>query len=603
MEGVWKIITSIVKFVQGIGTVFLGLFVLLILLLWVAAAQGPQKPSFEDGSILVLAPTGVVVEQTDVPEPFAKAFGQTTPETSFHGMMRALRTAKDDGRISALAIDTDTMAGAAPAHLHAAVRDFKTSGKKVYAISTSYTQAGYMLAAEADKIYLNGEGSVLLTGFGTYPLYYKSLYDKIEATVNVFKVGTYKSAVEPSTRDSMSDAAREANIAFLNTLWDQYLESVASARETEAAPLRERINNISDELRQASGDFADMALSMGLVDQISSRNDWRQELMEEYGTSGNSFKQVNHKTYLASLNGGNNSSNHVAVITAQGTIVMGRGPVSVAAAETLVEHIRNARKNRNTKAIVLRVDSPGGSAFASELIREELAAAQNQGIPVVASMGPVAASGGYWISATADEIWAAPSTITGSIGIFAVVPTFEKTLAKVGVNTDGVGTTPLAGGFNVLGGLNDTTKDILQQSIENGYSDFLNLVAQGRNMSVEDVDKIAQGRVWAGVTAKELGLVDNLGSFDDAVAAAARLAELDDYRTVFYRERPTQYEVFLNQVLDEVSIDVPQTALLPVSELSPLLEAAKELEGDIKVMLEVNDPMYRYVVCVECKVR
>ena len=218
-------------------------------------------------------------------------------------------------------------------------------------------------------------------------------------------------------------------------------------------------------------------------------------------------------------------------------------------------------------------------------------------------MGPVAASGGYWISATADEIWASPSTITGSIGIFAVVPTFEKTLAKVGVNTDGVGTTPLAGGFNVLGGLNDTTKDILQQSIENGYSDFLNLVAQGRNMSVEDVDKIAQGRVWAGVTAKELGLVDNLGSFDNAVAAAARLAELDDYRTVFYRERPSQYEVFLNQVLDEVSIDVPQTALLPVSELSPLLEAAKELEGDIKAMLEVNDPMYRYVVCVECKVR
>jgi protease-4 len=608
MKGVWKILNSLIKFIQGIGTGFLGILAILIVIGIVGASSGPKKPTVENGSVLVLWPSGAIVEQKDLPDAFATAFDQATPETNFHGIIHALKKAKNDNRIAALAIMTDSMLGAAPSHIHdiaAGIRDFKNSGKKVYAISTSYSQSDYLLAAEADKVFMNGEGTLLLDGYGSYPLYYKSLYDKIEATVNVFKVGTYKSAVEPSIRDNMSEPAKEANLAFLNSLWDQYLDRIVEARGLDKAVLVDQINNLPREMKKVSGDFAELAVAMGLVDQIASRNEWRTELMNEYGANRDrtSFKQINHETYLAAIAKEDNTPSQIAVITAQGAIVPGNGPVNVAAAETIISHIRRARSNSNTKAIVLRVDSPGGSAFASELIREELAAAQDAGIPVVASMGPVAASGGYWISATADEIWASPTTITGSIGIFAVVPTFEKTLEKVGVYSDGVGTTPIAGGFNPLSGLNDTTKDILQQSIENGYSDFLNLVSTGRNMSVEDVDKIAQGRVWIGSVAKDIGLVDNLGDFNDAVAAAARLADVQRFKTVFYREQPNQYEVFLNQILNSTTVGDDLNRFLPARQLSPLMQTALELESEVSDLLEINDPMNRYILCLECKVQ
>jgi protease-4 len=597
-----------VKFIQGIGTGFLGVFVIILLIVAVSTTRGPQKPTVEDGSVLVLWPAGAIVEQKDTPDAFATAFNRATPETSFHGIIHALEKAKDDDRIAALAIITDSMLGASPSHIHniaASIRDFKDSGKKVYAISTSYSQSDYLLAAEADTIYMNEEGNVILDGYGSYPLYYKSLYDKIEATVNVFKVGTYKSAVEPSIRDDMSAAAKEANLAFLNSLWDQYLDRIVEARGLDKAVLLDQINNLPREMAKVSGDFAELAVAMGLVDELAPRNVWRQRLMDEYGTNNDqtSFKQISHDAYLAAIANEEKAPKQIAVITAQGPIVPGSGPVTVAAAETIVGHIRSARKNNTTAAIVLRVDSPGGSAFASELIREELAAAQEAGIPVVASMGPVAASGGYWISATADEIWASPTTITGSIGIFAVVPTFEKTLKKVGISSDGVGTTPIAGGFSPLSGLNDTVKDILQLSIENGYSDFLNLVSEGRNMNVEDVDKIAQGRVWIGSTAKELGLVDNLGNFKDAVAAAARLADVEDYKTVFYREQPNEYEVLLNQLLNSSIAGEEVENFLPSQQLSPLFQTALELESEVKNLLEINDPMNKYILCLECKVK
>jgi protease-4 len=282
---------------------------------------------------------------------------------------------------------------------------------------------------------------------------------------------------------------------------------------------------------------------------------------------------------------------------------MGDGPVSVAAAETLVSYIRSARNSANTAAVVLRVDSPGGSSFASELIRQELVAAQEQGIKVIASFGPVAASGGYWIAATADEIWAAPSSITGSIGIFGIVPTYENTLDKIGVSTDGVGTTPLAGAFNVTRPLSDLTKDVIQQSIESGYSQFLSLVAGARNMTVEDVDKIAQGRVWVGSKAKELGLVDHLGGFDDAVAAAARAAGVEDnHSVVFYREQPNQFDQMIASLLNSsIGTDTLKRFDAPVP--SPIMEAAMNVLDESKFLSNLNDPLGRYLICFECKVR
>ncbi len=611
MKGLWNIIKAMGNFIIGLGGFTIGIFVIIGLIIALGARNPQQLPSVPDGAVLVLWPEGQIVEITELPDPFAALyddFNRQPAQTSIHDITDALNRAKDDDRISALALVTDSMAGAGPSHIHtiaAAVKDFKSSGKKVYALSSGYSQSDYLVAAEADKIYMNPQGNVLLTGYGSYPMYFKSLLDKIGATVNVFRVGTFKSAVEPFIRNDMSDAAKEANSEFLGTLWQQYQTSVTQARSLKAGKISSDIEDISGQLKTAGGDFAVLALNSGLVDELAPRSKWRDDLMEEFGANdyGNSFKQIDFQSYLAATSDQQNGSNQIAVITAQGEIVMGDGPVSVAAAETIVGYIRSARNNSSTSAIVLRVDSPGGSSFASELIRQELVAAQNQGIKVIASFGPVAASGGYWIAATADEIWAAPSSITGSIGIFGIIPTYENTLDKIGVRTDGVGTTPLAGAFNVTRPLSDLTKDVIQQSIESGYGQFLSLVAKGRNMTVENVDKIAQGRVWVGTKAKELGLVDHLGGFDDAVAAAARAAGVEDnHSVVFYREQPDQFDQMIANILNS-SVGSDELKRYSAPAPSPIIKAAMNLLDDSKFLANLNDPLGRYLICFECKVR
>ncbi|NVJ68814.1 MAG: signal peptide peptidase SppA [Alphaproteobacteria bacterium] len=610
MKGVWEIIKSIFAFIQGVGATAVGLLAIFIIFLAaiMVSGKGEERPKVPEGAVLVMEPVGAIVEQIEYPDPLeaalASEFSQRPPQTSLHDITRALKKAKNDDRIAALALITDYLGPIGPSHMHtiaAAIRDFKASGKKVYALSTAYSQAGYLLAAEADKVYMNPMGSVLLTGYANYPTYFKSLLDKLEANVNVFRVGTYKSAVEPFIRDDMSPAAKEANIAFLGGLWDQYETSVETARGLEAGALGKDIEDLPELLRNAEGNFAKLALSGGLVDELAPRKVWRQALREEYGPSdgGNSFKQIHYETYLAALGHDKPSRNEIAVITAQGQIVMGEGPITITAAETVVGYIRQARNNPDTAAIVLRVNSPGGSAFASELIRQELVAAQEQGLKVIASMGPVAASGGYWISATADEIWAAPSTITGSIGIFGVIPTFENTLAKVGIHTDGVGTTPMAGAFNTARPLSDMTKDVIQQSIEAGYGEFLSLVAEGRNMTVEDVDKIAQGRVWVGTKAKELGLVDHLGGFDDAVAAAAAAAEVENYTVAFYRDYPSNFDQMIADLLNSSvgGLFKSEAPKLP----SSMMQFAAKLKTDAELLLNFNDPLGSYAVCFVCQ--
>lgn len=607
MKGVWAIVKTIGKVIIGFGGLVVGLLAILGLIILTTAGGTQKAPSVPDGAVLVLAPTGQIVEITENPDPLEEyfdTFNRRPAQTSIHDITTALKRAKDDSRIAALALMTDNMWGAAPSHLHtmaASIRDFKKSGKKVYAISSAYSQGDYLLAAEADKIFMNPQGNAILTGYARYRLYYKSLLEKIGANINVFRVGTFKSAVEPYIRDDMSAEAREANTEFLGGLWDQYSASVEQAREFESGKLDRDIENISANLKAASGNFGVLAVNTGLVDAVVPDAVWREELSNEYGSYADSFRQIHYETYLAAINNGATSDNHIAVITAQGEIIMGEGPASVAAADTIVDYIRSARNNQRTKAIVLRVDSPGGSAFASELIRQELLNAQNQGIKVIASFGPVAASGGYWISATADEIWAAPSTITGSIGIFGVIPTYEGTLGKIGVTGDGVGTSDLAGSFDVTRPLNDVTKDIIQQSIESGYEEFKELVAMGRNMTVENVDTIGQGRVWIGETAKDLGLVDHLGSFDDAVAAAASAAGVeDDYQTVFYREAPDPFDQLLSDILNS-------TVGLPVNDYavpaSPAMKLLNQVQQDLDFLGHLNDPTGRYLICFECKVR
>lgn len=610
MQGFWSLLKAVGKFVTNLGGFTIGLFVILGLLAIMLASNPQPRPAVPDGAVLILWPEGQIVEITENPDPLAAYFdnfNSQPPQTSIHDITSALKRAKNDDRISALALVTDSMGSAAPSHLHtiaAAIRDFKSGGKKVFAISSGYSQSDYMIAAEADRIYMNPYGNVLISGFGRYQMYYRSLLEKIGANVNVFRVGTFKSAVEPFIRDDMSEAAKEANSEFLGSLWQQYEASVANARGFEEGKLSADIANISELLKAANGDFAQLALDNGLVDELAARDTWRQAIADEFGPSdfGDSFKQIHYQNYLAATTRSKTSANEIAVITAQGAIVMGDGPVTVAAAETLVDYIRSARNNARTAAILLRVDSPGGSAFASEIIRQELVAAQEQGIKVIASFGPVAASGGYWISATADEIWASPSTITGSIGIFGVIPTYEGTLGKIGVSTDGVGTSPLAGAFDVTRPLSDLTKDIIQQSIESGYEQFKSLVAEGRNMTVEQVDKIGQGRVWIGSTAKELGLVDHLGGFDEALAAAARAAGVeDDYTPVFYVEEPDPFETLLADFLRS-TVGVKPNDLFS-NQTSPALKAIGKLKDDTEFLMNLNDPVGRYLICFECDVR
>jgi len=611
-----------IKGVQGLGTFVIGLFILLVVVSAIKGAGNKELPQVEEGAVLVLWPKGSVVELARLPEPFDNTIdlpGLPSPgaQESIHDLVRVLDAAIEDERLGALAIHTRNFAGAAPAHLHTLVKKinaFKATDRPVYAISASYGQSDYLLASQADTIFMNPAGELLITGYGSYPMYYKSLLDKLDASVNVFRVGTFKSAVEPYLRDDMSPAAKEANRAFLAALWSAYMDRVRQGRGLTEDQLDNEFSTLVEDLRAASGYLDIYAKNKGLVDAVVDTTEMRRQLIEKHGKSadGKSFKQITHRNYLASLQNplAVKPANKIAVITAQGEIVPGSGPISVSASDTVVSYIRQARRDSKTKAIVLRVNSPGGSAYASEIIRQELVAAQDQGIPVIASMGPVAASGGYWISATADQIWAQPTTITGSIGIFGVLPTFEKTLAKIGVYSDGVGTTPLATGFNTSMPLSDRAKEVLQLNIEAGYDEFLKLVATGRDMSVEDVDKIAQGRVWIGTKAHELGLVDHLGDFQDAVKAASELADLEDYDLVFYRDKIDPFDQFLIDFLDKSSASdipdlvddyMPYNRPLIRAERSPLLDTVLGALPGTAIGFTANpDPRGRYVICEMC---
>lgn len=618
MRGLWAIISPVYKFIAGFGALMVGLFALSLVALTIIGLQnrGPSGPTVTPGSVLVLDPSGFIVEQTQNINPLDVVLEDYTSgppaETSIHDLIKVVQRAAKDPRIPAMALLTDNLAGGAPAHLHALaeeIREFRLSGKPVYAVSTAYSQGDYLLAAEADKIFLNPAGSVQIYGYASYPTYFKSLLDKIGASVNVFRVGTYKSAVEPFLRDDMSDDTKSNTNRFLGGLWDSYVARASDGRGLEPSVFRASIDKLPERLEAAGGDFATYALQEGLVDAVVDRKTWRQELIEGHGSApgGYSFAQINWRAYKQATDSKQGGGKRVAVIVAQGELVAGYGPNTVAASETLIRYIRDARKSDEVGAIVLRVNSPGGSAFASELIRQELAAAQADGKPVIASFGPTAASGGYWISASADQIFAEPTTITGSIGIFGLIPTFEGTLAKAGVYSDGVGTTEIAGGVSATRSLSAPIKNVIEQSIKRGYSDFLSLVANGRGMTVEAVDKVAQGQVWTGEQALENGLVDQLGGFQDAVAAAAEAASLDDYEVVFAREPMDQ----IDQVLVDLFSSRVVTSLLGVEgartayatyATSPFLKDVRQIHDSAKQLLSFTDPAGAYALCLTCLV-
>jgi len=601
----------------GLGCLFRGIDltrrVILNVIFWALAIAvivlllRDSTPEVPERAALVLSPRGEVVEQL-AGDPLGRLQEQLTggggPQTLLKDLEDAILAARDDERIKALFLDLDSMGSIGLSKLQdlrTALEEFKKSGKPVIASADTYDQNRYYLAALADEIYLHEMGMLLLEGFSRYRMYYKEGLEKLMVDVHIFKVGTFKSAVEPYLRQEMSDEARTANREWLGDLWRRYLEDVAAARKVTVAALEDYIDNYPLHLGQSEGDAAKMALSAGLVDHVVSRDAIRTRMIELVGEDekSHSFRQIRHDSYLQALDedrfGAEADGDLVGVVVAVGNILGGSQPPGQIGGDSTAALIRQARENENVKAVVLRVDSGGGSAFASEVIRRELELTRQAGKPVVASMGTVAASGGYWITMASDEVWASPTTITGSIGIFGMFPTYDRGLREhLGISVDGIGTTRYAGAMRPDRPLDDNVGQLIQQTINKGYRDFISKVGQARNMTTDEVDRIAQGRVWSGEDAHELGLVDHMGSLRDAIAAAAKLAKLGDDYQVKYMEREIPFrEKVMRDILSgmaEVLAEQPAMTSLqppPLSVMRLLAEQAAKLN-------ELKDPHHMY---------
>ncbi|HIF9117500.1 TPA: signal peptide peptidase SppA [Photobacterium damselae] len=584
------------------------IFLILVGALFFAFYQGDKDTETQpQPGALVLDLSGPIVEQKDPVNPvdslLSEAMGkEPQQENVLFDIVEAIRAASGDNDIKGLVLNLQNMPETSLTKLRyiaKAITDFKQSGKPVYAYGDNFSQSQYYLASYADKVFMSPDGAILLTGYGSYTLYYKSLLEKLDVTTHVFRVGTYKSAIEPYIRDNMSEAAKEANTVWLNQLWQAYTSDVAKNRNIDAAELTPKLPDFIAALKSVDGDFAKLSVKMGLVDSLMTHPEMTQEFEKTFGTDqDHNFNQISYYDYLASLTDINvPSKNKIAVVIASGAIIDGPQRPGTTGGDTTAELLREARFDNNVKAVILRVDSPGGSAFASELIRNEVDALQKAGKPVVVSMSSVAASGGYWISSSADKIIANPTTITGSIGIFAVMTTFEKGLNKLGIYNDGVGTTPFAG-VGVTRALPQGVGEIFQLGVDHGYQRFIGLVSKYRHMSLAQVDKIAQGRVWTGADAKRLGLVDELGDFDTAISAAVDLAKINDYQIEWMQQPLSPMEMFLQQFTTEARTqlltmvlgDMPK-AITPVTE---------KISADLTSLANFNDPKGQYAFCLNC---
>ena len=529
--------------------------------------------------------------------------GGPVGQTALADLLEAVGRAKDDERITTLIIETDDLMSGGMSklgELRAAILDFKASGKQVLARGERFTQAQYYLASVADELHLSPDGFVLLLGLARYNTYFKDALDTLGVKVHVFRVGEYKSFSEPFTRSEMSDEDRAASLDLLDGLWTLLRDDIASARKLRPEAVDELVHNYRDVLAAAGGDAALAARNSGLVDQFSTRDEWRARLIALVGmdAEGEDVRMVEVEPYLAATRRDlPQVDDQIAVLVAQGAIMDGREPAGVVGGDTFAALIRAAREDEQIKALVLRIDSPGGSAWASEVIRRELELTRLAGKPVIASMSSVAASGGYWIAAGADEIWAAPATVTGSIGIFAMFPEFSEPLKRLGIGVDGIATAPLAGALDPRRPLNAAAADAMQLSIEHGYRRFLAVVGKARNMSAAEVDKVARGRVWTGKAAFELGLVDQLGGLEAAIAAAAARAGVSAYEVVW----PEAGASLEQRLLRRLSNFAQALGLEPVASVrtpAPFARLLTELQAPAAELLHWNDPQHVYLHCL-----
>ena len=574
---------------------------------------GNIQPVPEEGA-LYLAPQGVLVDQKSYVDPLAQVLAQGSQqntETLVRDIVEAIDTARDDSRITHLLLDTDYMAGASLSKLQeigAALRRFKATDKPIIAVADYFTQSQYFLAAHADEIILNPLGGVMITGFGSYRSYFKDALDKLNITMNIFRVGQYKSAVEPLMGNSMSPQVRDETGVLLNDLWQSYSSEIEDLRSLDEGSVNDYANNLHLSLEQYKGDSAALSKAAGLVDTIASRSGIHQYLIANIASEDDDVISINMDSYLSNTRLANkqisNGQNQIAVVVASGSIMDGQQPEGSIGGDTLAAIFTELREDENVKAVVLRVDSGGGSAFASEIIRDSINAIQNQGIPVVVSMSSAAASGGYWIAAEADRILAMPTTITGSIGVWGVVPTIDQSLAKLGIYSDGVGTTDIAAMMELDRPLTEQTKIIIQAGVDNIYTRFIALVANGRDSTPAEVHKIAQGRVWTGNQALANGLVDQLGDLNDAILVAAEIADLDNYQVDYRRKEMTPIEALLTGLNSNVAASLQGLGLTSNIESSisdnNLGRYAKKILAPLSLINTLNDPKHIYLYCEKC---
>ncbi len=587
---------------------------LVILVLVISAMFGGGDKALKEKTTLVLSPKGEIVEQysgSPADVALSKALGEEVPQTQLRDILKVLDEAAKDDNIVQVMLKLDSFGGAGVSTLREvgrAIDAFQKSGKKVIAFGEYLDQGSYYLAAHADEAYVHPEGMVLLEGLGRYRNYYRSALDKLGIQMHVFRVGTYKSAVEPYLLDGPSDAAREADAYWLGDVWNVFLEDVAKARGLDAAELRRGIDELPQRVAATGGDMAQLALDEKLVDGLKTIDEMRTMLIASGAKDDDkeTFRQIGMDDYLKRFPApvAIGDAKQIGVIVAQGEIIDGSHPQGTIGGHSTSELVRKAREDKNIKAVVLRVDSPGGSGFASELIRRELELTRAAGKPVVISMGDVAASGGYWISMTSDTIYAEPTTITGSIGIFGLFPDASKTMDTLGLHTEGTTTTWLAGALDPRRPLDPRVGELLQSVINSGYQDFIGKVATSRKKTPEEIDTIAQGRVWSGSQALERGLVDQLGGLNDAIADAAKRADLgSDYQLVYVEKELSGFEKFMTsfaaRARSMVSASVAD-ALLP-GWMQPHVNG--ELARDMAILKGWEKrPMATYAYCF-CEVK
>jgi protease IV len=592
-----------------------GLHLLLLLFVFgiFFGAMSGSAPSLPSNAALVIRPVGRIVEQLEgnaYDRAIAELVGDGRPQTLLQDILDGLRYAKEDDRIKAVVLELGSIGGGGLSKLQVigdAIDDFQQSGKPVLANADSYSQGAYYLAARADEVYMHEDGIVFLRGFGVYRNYYKNAIDKLEIDWNVFRVGTHKSFVEPYIRNDMSPEDRESMTRLIGQLWDLYQSDILQARQLSADTIRDLTDELVQRTGEQGGRLSQVLVNAGLIDSLVSREEFQQKVLEyvaeDEDVEGH-YQGTSLHDYLAErrmLDDSPIKEKNVAVIVASGEILNGAQPPGLIGGDSTAELLRKARLDDSVKAVVLRVDSGGGSVFATRIIGDEIKELKKSGKPLVVSMGSAAASGGYWISMAADKIFATPATITGSIGVFGIFPTFQRTLNKIGISTDGVGTTKLAGEFRPDREMSPEAMELMQLFVNGDYDDFITAVAEYRGIEKEQVDRIAQGQVWTGLDALENGLIDELGTLDDSIAAAAALAELEEgkYGRKYFEKELSAAEQLAVEFLGSATArsifaDATNRPMTSVDKLKVMLEQA------LAPMMLFNDPkgVYAHCFCV-----